>query len=97
MLSDILFVAHVKRWLHDGKGLIASKSVSIVFRFPVVFTDNSWHSGGDSGIKMRPTEEELSAMSPEFDHRWSTYFANAPDKPVIVVVPIAWWVHFNSH
>ena len=45
---------------------------------------------------MRPTEEELSAMSPEFDHRWSTYFANAPDKPVIVVVPIAWWVYFNS-
>ena len=29
-LSDILFVAHVKRWLHDGKGLIASKSVSVV-------------------------------------------------------------------
>ena len=24
-LSDTLFVAHVKRWLHDGKGLIASK------------------------------------------------------------------------
>ena len=24
-LSDILSVAHVKRWLHDGKGLIASK------------------------------------------------------------------------
>ena len=29
-LSDILFVAHVKRWLHDGKGLIASKSVLAV-------------------------------------------------------------------
>ena len=43
---------------------------------------------------MRPTEEELSAMSPEFDHRWSTYFENAPDKPVIVVVPIAWWVYW---
>ena len=30
-LSDVLFVAHVKRWLHDGKGLMASKSVSAVF------------------------------------------------------------------
>ena len=38
---------------------------------------------------MRPTNEELSSMSPEFDHRWSTYFANAPDKPAMVVLPIA--------
>ena len=31
-LSDVLFVlAHEKRWLHDGKGLLASKSVSVVF------------------------------------------------------------------
>ena len=30
-LSDILFVAHEKRWLQDGKGLIACKSVSVVF------------------------------------------------------------------
>ena len=27
-LSDVVFVAHVKKWLHDGKGLMASKSVS---------------------------------------------------------------------
>ena len=33
-LSDILFVAHVKRWLHDGKGLIASKSVSVAIASP---------------------------------------------------------------
>ena len=30
-LSDVPFVAHVKRWLLDGKGLMASKSVSAVF------------------------------------------------------------------
>ena len=42
---------------------------------------------------MRPTKEELSLLSPEFDHRWSTYFANAPDKPVIEVLAIAWCVH----
>jgi len=46
-------------------------------------------------MKMRPSEEELSSMSPEFDHRWNTYFANAPDKPVMNVVPFAWQVfHF---
>ena len=46
-------------------------------------------SGIDSGIKMRPSAEELAAMSPEFDQRWSSYFANAPDKPVMVYLPIA--------
>ena len=60
----------------------------------MVFADIlSQNSGGDAGIKMRPTNEELSSMSPEFDHRWSTYFANAPDKPVIVVHLFALWVH----
>ena len=29
--SDVLFVAYEKRWLHDGKGLMASKSVSVIF------------------------------------------------------------------
>ena len=93
-LSDVFFVAYVKRWLHDGKGLMASKSVSVVHCFLIIFADiSSQNSGSDAGIKMRPTNEELSSMSPEFDHRWSTYFANAPDKPVVYVVTIAWWVH----
>ena len=33
---------------------------------------------------MRPNAEELAVMSPEFDQRWSSYFANAPDKPVML-------------
>ena len=41
---------------------------------------------------MRPTNEELSSMSPEFDYRWSTYFSNAPDKPTVMLLPFAWWV-----
>ena len=44
---------------------------------------------------MRPTNEELLSMSPEFDHRWNTYFANAPDKPVMVVLASARCVHFD--
>ncbi|KAF8813030.1 alcohol oxidase [Phlegmacium glaucopus] len=52
-------------------------------------------TGGGAGIKMRPTNEELSSMSPEFDHRWNTYFANAPDKPVVVVLPSASYVGWN--
>ena len=29
--GDIFFVAHEKRWLQDGRGLMASKSVSVTF------------------------------------------------------------------
>ena len=38
---NVVFVAYVKRWLHDGKGLMASKSVSVIHRFPIVFFDIS--------------------------------------------------------
>ena len=30
-LSDVLFAAYEKRWLQDGKGLMAYKSVSVIF------------------------------------------------------------------
>ncbi|THU89985.1 alcohol oxidase-like protein [Dendrothele bispora CBS 962.96] len=43
------------------------------------------HNGVDAGIKMRPTEEDLKELGPEFEHRWKTYFENTPDKPVIYV------------
>lgn len=38
---------------------------------------------------MRPNAEELASMSPEFDDRWKTYFADAPDKPVMLCVIFA--------
>ena len=88
-LTDVLFVAHVKRWLHEGKGLMASKSVSVVFIFFERLLRPYEKSGCDAGIKMRPTNEELSSMSPEFNQRWNNYFANAPDKPVMVVLPFS--------
>jgi len=40
------------------------------------------HIGFDAISKLRPTDAERQAMSPEFDHRWETFFANYPDKPV---------------
>jgi hypothetical protein len=60
---------------------------------PAVSTDTLQNSGVDGGIKMRPTNEELSSMSSEFSHRWSTFFANAPDKPVVLAIPFAGCVH----
>ena len=92
-LSDIFVLAHEKRWLQDGKGLIAAKSVSAVIHLPTVFADTLRNSGVDAGIKLRPTTEDLLSMSPEFDHRWSTFFANAPDKPVMLAIPFSGCVH----
>ena len=46
-------------------------------------------SGIDCGVKWRPNAKELAEMSPEFDHRWKTYFADAPDKPVMILLPIS--------
>ncbi|THH29566.1 hypothetical protein EUX98_g4623 [Antrodiella citrinella] len=37
----------------------------------------------DAGFKIRPTEEELKEMGPEFNELWKTYFKDKPDKPVI--------------
>jgi hypothetical protein len=87
----------VKKWLQDGKGLIATKSVSfgLVPSFTCADTLQKKNSAVDAGIKMRPTNEELLSMSPEFDHRWSTFFANAPDKPVVLAIPFAGCVHYS--
>ncbi|EIW79242.1 alcohol oxidase [Coniophora puteana RWD-64-598 SS2] len=37
----------------------------------------------DAGFKIRPTEEELKEMGPEFKQLWDTYFKDKPDKPVM--------------
>jgi hypothetical protein len=48
-------------------------------------------SGLDAGIKMRPTPQDLKELGPAFEHRWKTYFENAPDKPVIWVGAVSWY------
>jgi len=37
----------------------------------------------DAGFKIRPTEEELKEMGPEFNELWDQYFKDKPDKPVM--------------
>lgn len=39
----------------------------------------------DAGIKWRPTPSEVEELGPEFQEYWESYFANAPDKPVLWV------------
>ena len=42
---------------------------------------------------MRPSKDELRTMSPEFDNRWESYFANAPDKPVMLFLTLNAYAH----
>ncbi|KAH9046727.1 alcohol oxidase-like protein [Lactarius hengduanensis] len=37
----------------------------------------------DAGIKWRPKPSEVAELGPEFQEYWDSYFANAPDKPVL--------------
>jgi alcohol oxidase len=50
---------------------------------------NMSDSATDAGIKLRPNAEELEELGPAFETRWKTYFANAPDKPVVIAGPLA--------
>jgi alcohol oxidase len=44
-------------------------------------------NGIEAGVKVRPTEEELTEMekwpTPHFKSGWDSYFKNKPDKPVM--------------
>ncbi|KAH9978294.1 alcohol oxidase [Russula compacta] len=41
------------------------------------------HGVIEAGIKWRPELSELAELGPEFKEVWDSYFANAPDKPVL--------------
>ncbi|KAN0140567.1 hypothetical protein V8E53_001776 [Lactarius tabidus] len=47
------------------------------------------HNSIDAGIKWRPNPSEVAELGPEFQKYWDSYFANAPDKPVL-------WVGISS-
>ncbi|KXN88650.1 Alcohol oxidase [Leucoagaricus sp. SymC.cos] len=40
-------------------------------------------NGVDAAIKLRPREDELHELGPEFQLRWKEFFANKPDKPIV--------------
>ncbi|KAF2631662.1 GMC oxidoreductase [Macroventuria anomochaeta] len=56
-------------------------------------------NGIEAGVKIRPTEEELTMMDkwpcPEFRSGWDSYFKDKPDKPVMHYSVIAGW--FGDH
>lgn len=40
-------------------------------------------------MKLRPDEEELKAIGPEFTKRWQEYYADSPDKPIMYMGTLA--------
>ncbi|KAH8989703.1 alcohol oxidase-like protein [Lactarius akahatsu] len=51
--------------------------------FGMTRKDVSMHNAVDAGIKWRPKPSEVAELGPEFQEYWDSYFANAPDKPVL--------------
>ena len=47
------------------------------------------HSALDAGVKLRPTEEELKQIGPDFAARWKEHFVDSPDKPVMWMGPVS--------
>jgi len=48
----------------------------VVYIFLNIFTNHDFP-------QMRPSEEELKEMGPEFQALWDKYFKDKPDKPVM--------------
>lgn len=51
----------------------------------IILTIYFLSSGVDAGIRMRPNKEDLKEIGTEFDSRWKSYYADAPDKPVVFI------------
>ncbi|KZT29805.1 GMC oxidoreductase [Neolentinus lepideus HHB14362 ss-1] len=63
--------------------------------------DDLWHTKGtglmahnaiDSGVKLRPTSEELKELGPDFEARWKERFENSPDKPALWIGSVAMFI-----
>ncbi|KAF9036216.1 GMC oxidoreductase-domain-containing protein [Panaeolus papilionaceus] len=47
------------------------------------------HNGIDAGIKIRPNSQDLEELSPEMQMRWRDFYANSPDRPLLLMGPMA--------
>lgn len=46
-------------------------------------------NGVDAAIKMRPHDDEVADLGPDFTARWNTYYKNKPDKPLFWLSALA--------
>jgi alcohol oxidase len=42
----------------------------------------------EAGIRLRPSVDDLKEIGPTFTERWNKYFANTPDKPIMLMAII---------
>lgn len=54
-------------------------------------------SGIDAGIKLRPDNKDLELLGPDFKDPWETYFAPAPDKPIMFLGLISAYVAYRGN
>ncbi|PPQ69188.1 hypothetical protein CVT25_006966 [Psilocybe cyanescens] len=53
------------------------------------------NNGIDGGIKLRPNEAELKTIPSGFEARWKSYYADKPDKPILLMASMAAYVGLN--
>ena len=83
----ICSLAATAEFAKTGKGLIGSgyaDALLISFQLTMIMS-----SVVDAGIKWRPEPSELAEFGPEFKEVWDSYYANAPDKPVLFMGAIS--------
>jgi len=51
------------------------------------------HNGQEAGLKVRPTDEEVSGLGPEFQKAWDLHFKEKRDKPLALMAFITWYVN----
>lgn len=73
--------AAIAEFKKTGKSLIAHRYYDPSL-CPLTLVDESI-STVDAGIKWRPELSEISEFGPEFKEVWDSYFASAPDKPML--------------
>lgn len=55
------------------------------------------HNFIDTGIKLRPTDDEVIEMGPDFQKVWKEYFVSKPDKPVMYIGLFSTYVYLVSN
>jgi alcohol oxidase len=49
----------------------------------------------DTGMKYRPTPDEVKSMGPEFENVWKEHFVNKPDKPLLYIGVVSTYIIRN--
>lgn len=54
------------------------------------------HNAQDLGLKIRPTEDEVTVLGPDFKHAWERCFKANADKPLMLMSLITWYIEMKN-